>query len=72
MNLEVYQRDLVAALLAIVLPVTAFFLGAVQGCWLMTQEASMPFVVTGLLSMVAALGGERVAGSRQCYTAKNK
>lgn len=71
-DLEVYQRDLVAAGLAIVLPVGAFLLGAVQSCWLLTWEAALPFVLAGLASMVAALGGERVTSSRKCYQVRNK
>jgi len=72
-DLEVYQRDLIAAGLAIVLPVGAFLLGAVQSCWGFTWEAATPFVVAGLAAMVAALGGERVVNSRKCYTSiKNK
>ena len=71
-NLEVYQRDLIAAGLAIVLPVGAFLLGAIQSCWVMTWEAAIPFVVAGLASMVAALGGERAASSQKCYRVRNK
>lgn len=71
-DLEVYQRDLIAAGLAIVLPVGAFLLGVVQSCWLLTWEAALPFVLAGLVSMVAALGGERVASSQKCYKVRNQ
>jgi len=57
---EVYQRDLIVAGLAIVLPVGAFLLGA------------LPFVLAGLTSMVAALGGERVTSSQKDFRVRNK
>jgi len=69
---EVYQRDLIVAGLAIVLPVGAFLLGAVQGCWLLTWDAALPFVLAGLTSMVAALGGERVTSSQKDFRVRNK
>jgi len=71
-DLEVYQRDLIVAGLAIVLPVGAFLLGAIQSCWLLTWEAALPFVLAGLASMVAALGGERVTSSQRCYKVRNQ
>jgi len=71
-NLEVYQRDLIAAGLAIVLPAGAFLLGGIQSCWLLTWESATPFVVAGLASAAAALGGERIAGSQKCYQVRNK
>lgn len=71
-DLKVYQRDLIAAGVAIVLPVSAFLLGSVQNCWVMTWEAALPFVLAGLASMAAALGGERVANSQKCYRVRNQ
>jgi len=69
---EIYVRDLLAAGLAFVLPVGAFFLGAAQNCWGLTWEAATPFVLAGLAAVIAALGGERVANSQKCYSVRNK
>jgi len=69
---EAYKKALLGAGISIVVPVGAFFVGAVQGCWPLVWDSALPFVIAGLLAAAAALGGEKAVESKRSYSARAK
>jgi len=69
---EAYKKALLGAGISIVVPVGAFFIGVVQGCWPLVWDSALPFMIAGLLAAVAALGGEKAVESKRSYSARTK
>ena len=69
---EAYKKALLGAGISIVVPVGAFLIGSVQGCWPLIWDSALPFVIAGLAAAVASLGGEKTVESKRSYSARTK
>jgi len=69
---EAYKKALLGAGISIVVPVGAFLIGSVQGCWPLIWDSALPFVIAGLAAAVASLGGEKAVESKRSYSARAK